>query len=101
MTLVTGRCVDASGTGVPGVYVYAQAAAGTRFGRAPATHTDLAGRWSLSLTPGLWTVRETGCRAREVRVAEHTVDLDPDPSTLDAPTPDTDAVTAFMRRRRG
>jgi hypothetical protein len=75
MAMVSGRVTGPDGGGVAGVYVYAIPASGRRFGRAPGVHTGPTGRWSLRLTPGRWTVRETGGVNHDITVDQLPVDL--------------------------
>jgi hypothetical protein len=100
MTQVTGRVTDAGGKGEAGVYVYAVPAGGARFGRSTGTHTDLTGRWWLALTPGQWTVRETGGSSHNVNVGELAINLDTPAVTSPAPTPTADDLVRFLSRRR-
>lgn len=84
MTVVSGRVTNPDGTGVAGVWVYALPRGGGRFGQAPGVHTTTAGRWSLELAPGEWTVRETGGGGHEVLVGTTPISLDSPPPALSA-----------------
>lgn len=99
MTAVSGRVFDASGAPAPGVFVYAVAEDGGRFGKAPGTHTDRDGQWSLELSPGMWTVRETGHDKHDVRVSDLPIALTLE-GQVPAVTPGRDDVARLLTRRR-
>jgi hypothetical protein len=101
MAMVSGRVTGPDGGGVAGVYVYAIPASGRRFGRAPGTHSDLTGRWSLELADGQWTVRQTGHGIHEVVVAGTAVDIDGEArKSTNRIDPVADLTRLLARRRR-
>lgn len=99
MAQVTGRVVDASGTPVSGVYVYALPATGARFGQTPGAYTRRDGSWQLELPPGAWKLRETGRASHDVAVGETAIDLDPAAPSPTLPAPKQDLARLLERRR--
>lgn len=101
MGTVTGRVTDHTGTGVPGVWVYAYPAeGGARFGRHVGAHTDLTGRWALELPTGLWKVRETGYDTYELLVGDLAINTAESAPTSVVPTPSRAHVARLLQRRR-